>query len=176
MNKPPMHGPSAAVKVASPSAVRIINPANLLKQKMPLVQGSIDEVLARADQAVAHLEGEFEAGTELRINELQRVFREEWSRESTRAKAIKEFRRIAHDLKGEGSTFGYSLVTEVADLFRDYVTDTEPSAQKPEAIQTYLEAFLVVWGRRIKGNGGASGRAVIASLMQLNEKFQQGAI
>src|SRR4051812_8236611 len=104
--------------------VTIVHPPNFLKQKTGRAPGLLEDVLGRAEKLVANLQTEFEAGTEIRINALAEIFDGRWELLATRTLAIREFRRLAHDIKGEAGTFGYPLLTDVADLFGDYLRDT----------------------------------------------------
>lgn len=150
--------------------VRVINPPNFLKQKTKIAPGLLDEFLARADKMVAALESEFEAGTELRIRRLTEIFRRQWTLPAKRQEAVGQLRRQCHDIKGEAGTFGFPLLSDIADLFGDYLRETPLEKQKPEAIKAYVDTFEVVWTRRIKGNGGDLGRQLIQSLIKVNQK------
>ncbi len=160
---------------AEDTKVRILNPPNFLKNKTPMAPGLLEDMLARADKLVAGLQDEFAASTELRLRRLAEIFKSQWSLSATRGEAVLEFRRIAHDIKGEAGTFGYPLITEIADLFGDYLRETQPATQKPEIVQSYLAAFQLVWSNRMSGEGGTGGRELIASLMKLNEKTLGGS-
>ena len=155
---------------AEPTKAHIVNPPNFLKQKTKLAPGKLEDFLASADGLVGSLHDEFEAGCEVKIKQLVEIFSKRWQSAATRAQAVLEMRSLSHSLKGEAGTFGYPLITEIGDHFSDYLRETKTEAQKPEAIKSYIDAFQVVWSRRIKGDGGEIGRQLIASLMKLNEK------
>jgi hypothetical protein len=121
---------------------------------------------------VAALQGEFEAGAELRIKKIAEIAKLKWPALATRDASVREMRRLCHDLKGEAGTFGFPLLTDIADLFGDYMRETAIEVQRAEAIKGYIDAFLVVWGQRIKGEGGELGKQLIASLSKLNERSQ----
>jgi hypothetical protein len=150
--------------------VRIINPPNFLKQKAKLMPGSLDEMLANAEKMVAGLKTEFEAGAEMRIKRLSETFRTKWQPQETREQGCRELRDTCHILKGEGGSFGYELVSQIADLFGDYLRETPVASQRPEAVKSYIDTFQLVWSQRIQGTGGEAGRQLIGSLMKLNEK------
>jgi HPt (histidine-containing phosphotransfer) domain-containing protein len=152
------------------SKARIMNPPNFLRNKTKTMPGSLAELLAKADAAVGALKAEFEAGAEERIRELMVIFKSRWESRVSRDAAIKEMRQLCHDLKGEAGSFGYPLITQIADLFGDYLRETEAKAQRPEAVKSYIDTFSLVWAQRIQGDGGQAGRQLIASLMRLNEK------
>lgn len=159
-------------EAAQPAVVRIINPPNFLKHKTKVAPGLLDEFLARADRMVAALEGEFVAGTELRIKRLAEIARGGWALPATREDAVRQLRRQCHDIKGEAGTFGFPLLSDIAELFGDYLRETPVANQRSVAISAYIDTFEVVWTRRIKGSGGDLGRQLIESLMKVNEKGQ----
>jgi HPt (histidine-containing phosphotransfer) domain-containing protein len=155
-----------------PKIVRILNPPNFLKQKVKVAPGLLDELLARADRLVEGLQGEFEAGTELRIRRLSECFERRWLLQSSREASVLELRRLCHDIKGEAGSFGYPLLSDIADLFGNYLRETPSAQQRREVVKGYIDAFQVVWTHKIRGEGGEVGRQLLASLMQLNEKAQ----
>lgn len=154
----------------SATLVRILNPPNFLKQKIKVAPGLLDELLARADRMVEGLQGEFEAETELRIRRLAEAYERRWRVPATREPAVLELRRLCHDIKGEAGTFGFPLLSDIADLFGDYLRETTAATQRAEAVKGYVDAFQVMWSQKIKGEGGELGRQLLASLMKLNEK------
>lgn len=164
----PKSSAGQGTSTAGETAVGIINPPNFLKNKVRIAPGLLEDVLARADKLIAALQGEFAAGTEIRIQKLADVY-QQWRLPETREAAIRDFRRLAHDLKGEAGTFGYDLITDIADLFGDYLRETPTGRQTAEAVKSYVDTFQMVWSQRITGDGGEAGRQMIAGLSKLNE-------
>jgi len=74
--------------------------------------------------------------------------------------------RIAHDLKGQGSTFGHELVTKIAaslcTLIRKSGTCEDPSFAK--RANAHCEALRVVLDKDIRGNGGENGLTLLKIL------------
>lgn len=150
--------------------VRVLNPPNFLKTKTKVLPGSLEELLARAEKAVANLQGEFEVGTEMRLNRYPEILRVRWRARASREAAVQEFRRLNHDVKGEAGSFGYALLGQIADLFSDYLRETPIAEQQEEAIAGYVDALRVTWTQRIRGDGGALGGQLLDSLLKLNAK------
>lgn len=165
---------SGADSVPMGTQVRIVNPPNFLKHKTRMLPGSADDMLARAERMIAALQSEFAASTQIRMERVAEICRGKWMVRASREDAVRELRRIAHDLKGEAGTFGYDLITEIADLFGGYLRETPITAQRAQAIASYVDALQAVWTQRIQGDGGTTGRALLDGLIQLNEKAQAG--
>jgi len=75
--------------------------------------------------------------------------------------ALAELYAIIHDMKGQGSTFGYPLVTEIGQALCRLIK-THPSAIG--AIDSHLAALAQVVGERLEGDGGETGRHILAEL------------
>jgi HPt (histidine-containing phosphotransfer) domain-containing protein len=128
---------------------------------------SLDALLARTEGVVAALQGQFAEGTQVRIDRLSNLFRTGWPAVATRETAVREMRRIAHDLKGEAGTFGFDLITEIADLFGGYLRQTPVARQSREAVGGYIDTLTLVWNERIEGDGAGAGRVLLERMVRL---------
>lgn len=127
----------------------------------------VDALLARTEGIVAALQAQFASEMQDRIDRLGELFYRGWEAPGTRDATAHQMRRILHDLKGEGGTFGYDLVTEIADLFGGYLRQTPTSEQRKDAVLGYLEALRLVWNERIEGEGDIATRAMLDRLVRL---------
>ncbi len=93
---------------------QVINPPNFLKSKVRIT-GSGDGIdmaaVERAEKAISHLSVEFDGWLR---DEVERLFetRKRVDEEGITGEAGQDFFRVAHDLKGQATTFGYPLITE----------------------------------------------------------------
>ncbi|HEX6958544.1 MAG TPA: Hpt domain-containing protein [Ferrovibrio sp.] len=72
---------------------------------------------------------------------------------------------VAHDIKGQGSTFGYDLVTEIAHLLCSYVTKAIQKQRVDRAvIDAHITALRTVVDNRIRGSAGELGREIVDTL------------
>jgi HPt (histidine-containing phosphotransfer) domain-containing protein len=114
---------------------QIINPPSLLKAKVGGELEYDEEVVARAEAAVAELAEEYEAWLQNDLIELARL-RDEVKGDPDRARShLDEMARRVHEVKGQAGTFGYTLVTTLADSLGDMLDRLEglddPSRQHP---------------------------------------------
>ncbi len=90
-----------------------------------------------------------------------------------RSEHCAELHRICHDMKGQGSSFGYDLITEIAAslcaLIRDRATVSD---RQLELARLHLSAMEIVLKNKIKGQGGESGLAITNKLKALVESEQ----
>jgi hypothetical protein len=128
---------------------------------------SVEALLARADGVIAGLQGEFAEGTQARLDRLGELLRGGWAAKATREASVREMRRIAHDLKGEAGTFGFELMTEVADLFGAYLRGTPVARQGKDAVAGYIETLTFIWDERIEGGRDAAEPALLDRILRL---------
>ncbi len=128
---------------------------------------SVDAMLAKAEGVIAALQGQFADSAQTKIDRLRELYRSGWEALATRETTVREMRRIAHDLKGEAGSFGFPLITEIADLFGGYLRQTPVSGQRKDAVAGYIDALRLVWDERLEGDGDAAGRALLDRMIHL---------
>ncbi len=127
----------------------------------------VDALLARTAGVLAALQGQFASSMQDRIDRLGELLHRGWEAPATREATVKAMRRILHDLKGEGGTFGFDLISEIAELFGVYLRQTPALEQRKDAVVGYLEALRLVWNERIEGEGDIATRAMLDRLVRL---------
>ncbi len=87
------------------------------------------------------------------------------------ADALRDVYGVAHDIKGQGSTFGYHLITEIGQLLCRY---TERAIERKKVdrtvIDAHVEAMRTVVDNRIQGPAGELGREIIDALKGVAER------
>lgn len=72
---------------------------------------------------------------------------------------------VAHNIKGQGSTFGYPLLTHLAGtlcaLLRDVAAGEAAGLARLEAVTAAMAEILT---HRLSGDGGERGRKILGSL------------
>jgi chemotaxis protein histidine kinase CheA len=135
---------------------------------MTAAADSFDDLVARAEQAVARLQGQFEENMQRRLQGLPELFERRWRPLASRRAAVQELRRINHDIKGEAGTFGYDILGDIAELFSAYLREVSAEAQSEPTVSRYVDALADVWTRRLVGDGGEPGRRLLVDLARLN--------
>jgi len=87
------------------------------------------------------------------------------------AAALRDVYGVAHDIKGQGSTFGYQLVTDIGQLLCRYAEDAIHNHKVDMAvIEAHVTALRTVVDNRIQGPAGELGAEIIAALKGAAEK------
>ena len=93
----------------------------------------------------------------------------------TRAKWIPYFKKInalAHDLKGQGGTFGYPLITTFADsLFQFTDAGARQTDNYVQIVQAHIDSIRAVVAGEIRGDGGQTGRELRLVLEGAIQKY-----
>jgi hypothetical protein len=85
---------------------------------------------------------------------------------------IQTINKIAHDLRGQGSTFGYPLITVFGRSLYECTLDiSEASDQLFEFIRTHIDGINAVIREKIKGEGGQMGKDLITSLERARDRL-----
>lgn len=150
----------------------IIHPPNPLADKAKKTAGTLEDLLANAESMVAGMKQEFEGIVDRAVLQLP-ALSQQWRNPATRPRAIQAFCNVANVLKGKSGSFGYGIMGEIADLFRDYLSATPPPVQQPDVISNYIGTLQIVWKQRIVGDGGEVGRQIVADLTRLNERAKR---
>jgi hypothetical protein len=75
---------------------------------------------------------------------------------------------LVHDLRGQGTSFGYPLVTRIGASLCSYL-DGHPrhSAAEVDIVRAHVDALRAVIANKLKGDGGPIGQKVAAELEAL---------
>ena len=80
--------------------------------------------------------------------------------------------QIAHDIKGQGGSFGYDLMTVIGNELCRLIerVDTYGEAEV-QAIKVHIDALKLVIKSNMKDDGGANGQALVAGIRQVGDKL-----
>jgi len=134
-----------------------------LASKVRFGSGGIDqEQIARAEADRAALAVEYLAWAAADLQKMRALA----ERLADRA-AIERLYAVAHDVKGQGGSFGYPLMTAIADsLCRLLKLVQDADAARP-AIAAHLDAMAQVLGERWAGGQGTRGEALLLRLASM---------
>lgn len=131
-----------------------------------------------AMEALANAEAEFEKMAEDYPDWVQdyiRSLREHQNRcidtPEHRHNTFKKLREAAHDLKGQGGTFGYPLISRFGESLYDVTAPAETYPDSVvEVIKAHIDAMNAVIKGRVSGDGGEVGSQLIETLQQAIER------
>ena len=85
---------------------------------------------------------------------------------------IRKIGLMAHELKGQGGTFGYTLISTFGKSLYDFTeTDVRITDNHMEIVKAHVDVMRAVVSDRVAGSGGGVGKELIAGLEQAIEKY-----
>ncbi len=99
----------------------------------------VTETDAKIESVMRQLGLEFVDATQDMIGEIDGLL-DRMRRDERGDAAFMELRRIIHSIKGQGGTFGFPLITQVAHMLEDYIeTLTELNTRAIDDIQAFID-------------------------------------
>jgi len=152
---------------------KIIQQPNALKKaKIGSGPGKLDPLMIeRAERAVKNMEKDYAVWALQDLAALDAAFARLRADMANQGPALREVFRIALDMKGQGASFGYKLITEIGDLLCKFIEDRPALGPFDcDVVAAHLAAMRAVFAQTVRDDGGAVGRALVASLQKLIEK------
>lgn len=89
-----------------------------------------------------------------------------------RTKHFKRVGAIAHELKGQGGTFGYPLISAIGKSLNDFTQrDVLVTDNHLEILKAHIDTMRAVINGHVSGDGGGIGRELIESLEHAIAKY-----
>ncbi len=83
---------------------------------------------------------------------------------------VREIFDVCHNIKGQGGSFGYDLITHVGESLCNFIRDAgSASERKLKVVEAHLTAIGFILDREIQGDGGPVGKQMQAKLRDLTE-------
>lgn len=159
----------------------VINPPNILKSKVRITGSGagIDMgAVERAERAISNLSVEFDGWLKDEINRLTEA-RKRVDAEGITGEAGQDFFRVAHDLKGQATTFGYPLVTDTcASLcimfdqlgnLKDLPEDV--SVKFKQLADHHVDTVRALVAQKVKDTQHPAGRRLATELNSITQQF-----
>ena len=151
----------------------VITPVNKLRKAIthrPPAPGEEDAV-ARAENALTELAGEFEAWmiSECeRLDEARKAVGESGFTEATREALF----RAAHDIKGEAATFGYPALASAADSLCRLIDFSPEVTRIPfQLVEQHVDAVRAIHREYASSDAKALAAQLTARLREVTDEF-----
>lgn len=156
--------------------VEIIERPNTLIGKVTYGNDGVDAaLLEKVDNELTQMAGEYVGWATDDLKKLQTLYDSlEAMPEELRKDAMPELFNVAHDMRGQGGSFGYPLVSSIANLLCNFIEKRQAfGAQEMTAIKLHLDALRMVISARMQGPGGNAGSNLLAGLAGVLNKIQK---
>jgi chemotaxis protein histidine kinase CheA len=124
-----------------------------------------DDAVAAAEAAIAALAENYIVWVGDDLTTARAAFVKAGETLPDNADAIAEIFGVSHNVKGQGSSFGFHLMTHIGASLCDYIREGGPASEaKLKVIDAHLSALEFVLERQIKGDGGDAGQGLLDKL------------
>jgi hypothetical protein len=163
------------------NGAQVVQVPNLLAAKAKQLGGLSTEAMMRlADAAVFDLRDRYVAARAADLARLEALCSELLSTPTAFAKTLQQIFDLAHDIKGQGGTFGYPLITDIGDelcrLIKAIPAAHHPRPSWLSAVATHVRALRLVADKDIRGDGDAIGAELLDGLRAAAARVKQEAV
>ena len=119
----------------------------------------------RARAVVANLAGAYIESARRDIETLDEAYARAVADQAERGARIKRIAELAHDIKGQGGSFGYPLMSAIGESLGDCCRATDRCDEtRLEVIKVHVDAMKTVIDNRLEGDGDARGAELVGLL------------
>ncbi len=153
----------------------VIHPPNTLAAKVPKYGGpDLKTIVREAEQALEALQESYLTWIRQDLEALAAAVARLRDTTAPGANALDSVYRIGQDIKGQGATFEFPLLTLIADsMCRLIALDVDPG-ERLKLIELHADALNIVVRDNIQGAGGAEGKKLIGMLRTAVDKVSAG--
>lgn len=156
--------------------VQYITPPNNLRQKQKLagVTGTIDGVwLDAAEKSIGNAKFDYLEAVGEDLQRLQNAYDVALKDKTSRAARVQDLYAIVQTVKGQGSSFGYPLISSVGAQLARFIEDCgdDMSDAQMEGVKVHVETMRLIMQQKMEGDGGAIGQKLVAGLALVIKKI-----
>lgn len=126
-----------------------------------------ETMIAQAEAAVAALRGSYRDTLAADIASLEEIFAR-LQAGALPADVLKDIHSVAHNVKGQGGSFGYDLVTSIGASLCDYLRSGDRTAARAlDIVNAHIKLLKLVSDNDLSGTGGETGARIVDKLRAL---------
>ena len=155
---------------------QVIRPPDTLRAKVTEGgPGAVDlEALERAEEVIAGLTDSYLEWVQDDLTKLQKAYDvlAAATDDDGRKDGADGVFQVAHDIKGQGGSFGYDLMTVIGNsLCRFIEKSDEIGAKHVEVCKVHVDSLKLVIAQDMKGDGGKAGDQLLKGLDLIVQKI-----
>ncbi|SIS86117.1 phosphorelay protein [Insolitispirillum peregrinum] len=160
------------------SKPEFIQPPSTLKDKVAITNDGVDlDALEQAELLIAGMQGSYLEWVEEDLKKIYALYAQAQQETGSRKPVFKDIFSVAHDVKGQGGSFNYPLMTIIGNLLCRFLErleaeDTEPKDSHMAVVKVHIDAMRLVISQRMEGEGGRAGDNLVRGLNAALSKIQ----
>lgn len=143
--------------------VEYIKAPTALRQKTGAVTLDL-EAIARAEKHLANLSSEYVFWVENDLQKLRQAFDDASAATDPNARNehVEALFVVAHDMRGQGTTFGYPFVSQICDILCRYLK--REGEVDLLLVSPFIDALRAIINNRVAGESDPIGQAMVKGL------------
>lgn len=131
------------------------------------------DILEQAEQSLERAILDFTEWAEEYLKNLGTLCDDAQKNEVKRVSKFNEINHLAHELRGQGGTFGYPLISVLGKMLYETTREGCPlSDSQVEIVKAHIDAMRAVIRDKVAGDGGEIGKELLASLKQAISRYE----
>ena len=130
------------------------------------------ERVAQAEAAITKMQEDYPNWAVEDVLRLEQYLRDAVPADGTGKLSYPDAFKIVHDMRGQGGSFGYPLITRVAGSFCKFMELANPMT--PQALTicaAHAKAMRTILEKRVTGHGGELGDKIASGLENAADKY-----
>jgi chemotaxis protein histidine kinase CheA len=147
--------------------VEVITPPDTLKKKVKTGgPGAVDlDTLNRAEAVITEMTDNYLEWVAEDLAKIHQALEDLKAEKKDHKDALARIFQLSHDMKGQGGSFGYTLMTILGGNLCHIVEKLEDAGSaEVEVIQLHIDAMDLVIAKQMKGDGGEEGEQLLKGL------------
>jgi len=149
---------------------RVFTPPNLLRAKVGNKPGpDLNQIVAKAEAALSELQDDYEVWIRDDLKTLRAAVAS--LRKDTDPATLERIKILGHEIKGQGATYGYPLLTTVGHLLYTFIErDADVAMRHLNLIDAHVDFMALILAEKIDDQGGLQAQGILAGLQDAAKK------
>ena len=149
---------------------RVFTPPNLLRAKIGNKPGpNLNQIVAKAEASLIELQEDYEVWIRDDLKTLRDAVVS--LRKEMDPIVLERVKIISHEIKGQGATYGYPLLTIVGDLLYIFIErDADVAERHLDLIDAHVDFMALILSEKIDDQGGLQVQGILVGLQDAAKK------
>lgn len=158
--------------------VEFVRPPHKIKDKVSMSPTGVNpKTLEQAEKVLTSLGSDYLSWVHDDLHRLQGIYDRLAAAPSAEVKPVlREMFALVHDMKGQGGTFGYTLMTIVSNMLCRLIERLEDRWRSSylAVIKVHVDTMRLIIAKEMAGDGGKEGENMVNGLEATITKILQG--
>jgi chemotaxis protein histidine kinase CheA len=129
-------------------------------------------MLAKAQAAIAKMSDDYPGWAMDDVNNLEKLIQDVEPGSGTGREQLRDAFKLAHDMRGQGGSFGFPLMTRIANSFCRFAEGLDTIDQGAlEICMAHVNAMRAILQNDVRGTGGPIGAQIADGLELAVQKY-----